>query len=90
MKIVLRIFKWTLTVILAMVLVAVLVCVGLHSSADLAEPAFTPSGSQAVQVGDSLRLWASPAASRDTSAKTDCDSEAGTSDNSRVITPAAS
>lgn len=61
MKIVLKIFKWTLTVILAMVLVAVLVCVGLHSSADLAEPAFTPSGSQAVQVGDSLRIWANHA-----------------------------
>lgn len=89
MKIVLKIFKWTLTVILAMVLVAVLVCVGLHSSADLAEPAFTPSGSQAVQVGDSLRLWVSPAVSRDTSAKTDSDSENGTSDASRAIATTA-
>ncbi len=89
MKIVLKIFKWTLTVILAMVLVAVLVCVGLHSSADLAEPAFTPSGSQAVQVGDSLRIWVSPAASRDTSAKTDVDSETETSDSPRAIAPTA-
>ncbi len=89
MKIVLKIFKWTLTVILAMVLVAVLVCVGLHSSADLAVPAFTPSESQAVQVGDSLRLWVSPAVSRDTSAKTDGDSENGTSDTSRAIAPTA-
>ena len=89
MKIVLKIFKWTLTVILAMVLVAVLVCVGLHSSAVLAEPAFTPSGSQAVQVGDSLRLWVPPAASRDTAAKTDGDSETGTSDSSRAIARAA-
>lgn len=89
MKIVLKIFKWTLTVILAMVLVAVLVCVSLHSSADLAEPAFTPSGSQAVQVGDSLRLWVSPAASRDTSAKTDGDSETETSDSPRAIAPTA-
>ena len=89
MKIVLKIFKWTLTVILAMVLVAVLVCVGLHSSAGLAEPAFTPSESQAVQVGDSLRLWVSPAVSRDTSAKTDGDSETETSDSPRAIAPTA-
>lgn len=89
MKIVLKIFKWTLTVILAMALVAVLVCVGLHSSADLAEPTFTPSESQAVQVCDSLRIWVSPAASRDTSAKTDSDSENGTSDTSRAIAPTA-
>lgn len=89
MKIVLKIFKWTLTVILAMVLVAVLVCVGLHSSADLAEPAFTPSESQAVQVGDSIRIWVSPAASRDISAKTDGDSETETSDSPRAIAPTA-
>lgn len=89
MKIVLKIFKWTLTVILAMVLVAVLVCVGLHSSADLAEPSFAPSGSQAVQVGDSLRLWVSPAASRVTSVKTDGDSETETSDSPRAIALAA-
>ena len=88
MKIVLKIFKWTLTVILAMVLVAVLVCVGLHSSADLAEPAFTPSRSQAVQVGDSLRLWVPPAASRENAAKTD-GSETGTSDSPRAIAPTA-
>ena len=75
--------------ILAIVLVAVLVCVGLHSSADLAEPAFTPSGSQAVQVGASLRLWVSPAVSRDISAKADVDSETETSDSPRAIAPTA-
>lgn len=88
MKIVLKIFKWTLTVILAMALVAVLVCVGLHSSADLAEPAFTPSGSQAVQVGDSLRLWAGQAAVLGAASKTygDSDTEITAFDSSKAMT----
>ncbi|MGM9738273.1 MAG: C45 family autoproteolytic acyltransferase/hydrolase [Candidatus Cryptobacteroides sp.] len=56
MSVLLKIFKWLAVSIVSLVAAIAILCLVMHSTVDLKEPAFTPARGEAV-VTDSLRIW---------------------------------